>query len=61
MDHTTGDMQMDDEESIKDILNLSKMTIVHAEGEHVKKVVDIMIKYKIKINCMLRIQAPKKN
>ncbi|MEK6943456.1 MAG: amidohydrolase family protein [Nanoarchaeota archaeon] len=48
MDHTTGDMQMDDEESIKDILNLSKMTIVHAEGEHVKKVVDIMIKYKIK-------------
>ena len=48
MDHTTGDMQMDDEESIKDILKLSKMTIVHAEGENVKKVVDIMVKYKIK-------------
>ena len=48
MDYTTGDMKMSDFEDISDILKSSKITIVHAEGEHVQNAVDIMIKNKIK-------------
>lgn len=48
MDYTTGDLKVDDSEFICDVLKLSKITVVHAEDENVKTVVDIMIKNKIK-------------
>ena len=48
MDYTTGDLKIDDFETMNDIFKLSKITIVHAEDEHVKNAVDILIKNKIK-------------
>ena len=48
MDYTTGDLKIDDFETMNDIFKLSKITIVHAEDEHVKNAVEILIKNKIK-------------
>ena len=48
MDYTTGDLKIDDFEYISEVFNLSKITIIHAEGQNVKNAVDIMIKNKIK-------------
>ena len=48
MDYTTGDLKVDDFELISDIFKSSGITIVHAEDENVKRVVDIMIKGRIK-------------
>src|SRR3989339_1619681 len=36
MDYTTGDLKIDDFETINDIFKASKMTVVHAEAEHIK-------------------------
>ena len=48
MDYTTGDMKIGDFEIIADILKASKITIAHAEGEHVQNLIDLLIKNKIK-------------
>ncbi len=48
MDYTTGDLKVSDFETIADILKTSKLTIIHAEDEHVKNAIDILIKNKIK-------------
>ena len=48
MDYTTGDLKIGDFELISDVFKASKMTILHAEGEHVKNAVDVMVKNKIK-------------
>ena len=48
MDYTTGDLIVDDFESVSDIFKASKMTIVHAEGEHIKNAVEILAKNEIK-------------
>lgn len=48
MDYTTGDLKVTDFEVISDVLKASKLTIIHAEEEHVKNVIDIMAKNKIK-------------
>jgi len=48
MDYTTGDLKMDDFETISDIFKASKLTIVHAEDENVKNAVEILSKCKTK-------------
>lgn len=48
MDYTTGDLKVSDFELISDIFKTSKLTIVHAEEEHVKNAVEILTKNKIK-------------
>lgn len=48
MDYTTGDLKIADFDAIKEILKSSKMTIAHAEGEHVKNLIDLMVKCKLK-------------
>ncbi len=48
MDYTTGDMKIGDFGVIADILKASKITIAHAEGEHVQNLIEIVIKNKIK-------------
>ena len=48
MDHTTGDLKVDDLEFISEVLKCSKITILHAEGANVKNAVDILIRNKIK-------------
>ena len=48
MDYTTGDLKISDFEAIADLMKASKLTIAHAEGEHVKNALDIIIKNKIK-------------
>ena len=48
MNQTTGDMIINDFEVISDILGASKITIIHAEGESIKNVIDTLAKNKIK-------------
>ena len=48
MNVTTGDMKVDDVNAMTEIFRNSKLTIVHAENEHVKLAIDIFIKNKIK-------------
>ena len=48
MDYTTGDLKINDFGAITEIFKTSKITIVHAEGEHAKNAVDILVKNKIK-------------
>ena len=48
MDYTTGDLKISDFEAISDILRASKITIAHAENEHVQNLVEIIAKNKIK-------------
>jgi len=48
MDYTTGDLKVNNFETIADIFKESKITIVHAEDENIKNAVNIMIKNKIK-------------
>ena len=48
MDYTTGDLKVSDFEMICCILKAAKITIVHAEEENIKNVIDIAIKNKIK-------------
>ncbi len=48
LDHTTGNLKVDDWGYIADVLKASKLTVVHAEAENVKNCVDLMIKKKIK-------------
>ncbi len=48
MDYTTGDLKIDDYDFISDILKASNLTVVHAEGENVKNIVDVMEKSKTK-------------
>lgn len=48
MDDTTGNLKVDDFELIKDILQVSKISIVHAEEDNVKDTIGIMVKNRIK-------------
>ncbi|MBI2652380.1 amidohydrolase family protein [Candidatus Woesearchaeota archaeon] len=48
MDYTTGDLKVSDFETINDIFKSSKITIIHAEDEHVKNAVEILAKSKTK-------------
>ena len=48
MDYTTGDLKVDDAESIEEIFRESNLTIIHAEDYNVKSAIDIFIKNKIK-------------
>ena len=48
LDHTTGNLKVDDWDFVADVMKNSRMTIVHAEGLNVKKCVDLMIKNRIK-------------
>jgi len=48
MDYTTGDLKLNDFEAIRDVFKTSRITIIHAEDEHVKDAVNILIKNKIK-------------
>ena len=48
MDYTTGDLKVDDMESIKDILKISKISIAHAEEDNVQSLIGIMVKNKVK-------------
>ncbi len=48
MDYTTGDLKVSDFEVIAEILKASKLTIIHAEDEHIKNAIEILIKNKIK-------------
>ncbi len=48
MDYTTGDLKIDDFELISDVFKASKITIIHAEDENVKNVIEIFTKNKIK-------------
>jgi dihydroorotase len=48
MDKTTGNLVINDLEAIKKILEVSKLTVLHAEGENIKKVIEILEKNNIK-------------
>ncbi len=48
MDCSTGDLKVDDFEAISGIFEESKTTIVHAEEEHIRDIIGILIKNKIK-------------
>lgn len=48
MDYTTGDLKIGDFEAISDVLKASRLTIIHAEDGHIKDVIGILIKDKIK-------------
>ena len=47
MEYTTGNLKVDDLDSISDIFKASKITVIHGEGENVKNAVEIMRKNKI--------------
>ncbi|MFH2027874.1 MAG: amidohydrolase family protein [Nanoarchaeota archaeon] len=49
MDLTTGDMKVDDDISMLNILKTSKITTVHAEGENVLKIIEMNKKTKNKL------------
>ena len=44
MDYTTGDLKVDDLDSIKDVFKASKLTVIHAENDNLKNAVDIFEK-----------------
>lgn len=41
LDYTTGDLKVDDLESIKDVFKTAKLTVIHAENDNLKNAVDI--------------------
>ncbi|MAG91911.1 dihydroorotase [Candidatus Woesearchaeota archaeon] len=48
MDSTTGELKVDDYETIAEIFKISKITIIHAEDISVKTAIDIFVSNKIK-------------
>lgn len=47
MDYTTGDLKISDVGTISDIFKVSKITVVHAEGDGIKNAIGILSKNKI--------------
>jgi dihydroorotase len=41
MDYTTGDLKVDDAESIKDVFKASKLTVIHAEDDNLRNAIGI--------------------
>ena len=48
MDHTTGQLKVDDMEAVTNILKASRLTVIHGEDLSVKNAVETLIKNRIK-------------